>query len=347
MVAVTHRDADKFIGGQIAQIDLFLIFGTDAGLISERTRAVLKKCGLNPSNPEQIIRLEGDDIATNPGQLFEEAHGMGLFAEKRAIVIRAGAKQIVAPLETMLASPAADCKIMVQAGSLRKDAPLRVLATRARNAAAIECYPDQARDIENLIDAELKAAGLRIEPGARSALTGLLGDDRLSTRSELEKLILYAHGTGQVGELDVMSAVADASAFALDNVVFAAFSGDLAFLGDLATPIYSTNSEVFALLAAAARHAQILNQIRIDVEAGSSIETAIDRGAGRNMFGARRQQLVTQANQWRRQSIATCIEELNQATLDTRREPQLASAIAMQCLLMIARRYRMLRPYVR
>ena len=107
MVAVTHREADRFVTGAISQFDLFLIFGTDAGLISERTNTILKTTGVNPSSPDQVTKIDGDEIAGNPGLLFEEAHGMGLFADRRAIVIRAGSKQIITALETILESPAA------------------------------------------------------------------------------------------------------------------------------------------------------------------------------------------------------------------------------------------------
>lgn len=342
MVAVPHRDADRFISGALDQTDVFLLFGTDAGLVSERTSAILRRCGFNPSNPDQIIRIDGDDLASNPGKLFEEAHGIGLFAERRAIIIRAGSKQIAGPLEAILETPAPDCKILIQAGALRRDAPLRKLADRARNAAAIECYPDQARDIERLIDSTLKEAGLAIESDARSVLAGLLGDDRLSTRSELEKLVLYAHGRDRITEDDVLNAVADTSAFALDNIIFAAFSGDVAFLGDAGAEIYSTASELFALLAAATRYAHMLHQILIETEGGSRVEEAVDRHAGRTIFGARKDALIRQAKLWRRKDIAVCLADLGHATLATRQEAALANSIVMHTLLMIARRFRMI-----
>ena len=343
MVAVTHREADKFIAGSLTPFDLFLIFGTDAGLISERSSAILKRLGLNPANPDQINKIEGDEVASNPGYLFEEAHAIGLFAEKRAIILRPGARQIISAMQTILESPAADCKIIVQAGVLRRDAPLRVLATRAKNAAAIECYPDQARDIERLIDNEVKSAGMSIDAAARNALAGLLGDDRLSSRAEIEKLILYAHGKDRITEEDVIHAVADASAFAMDNIIYAAFSGDVGILGDQGSHVYATTSEIGGIIAAAYRHANMLNQLRVEVDNGSSVDSAIERSAARSVFGARKEALTAQVKTWRRDALVQCIVELNQTTLDSRRESGLANAIGMQSLLMIARRFRALR----
>ncbi len=343
MVAVTHRDADRFVASRNPAIDLYLVFGSDSGLISERVQSILKSSGLNPANPDQISKIDGDEIANNPGLLFEEAHGISLFAEKRAILIRAGGKQINSALEAIIEAPASDCKIIVLAGSLRKDAPLRTLATRAKNAAAIECYPDQAADLERLIDNELAKGGLSIDPAARHVLVGLLGDDRLSTRAELEKLVLYAHGKERIAESDVMNAVADASVLALDNIVFSVFSGSLSFLGDVGSQVYTSSSEVFPLISAATRHCQLLNLIRIEVEAGVSLDNAVERNAGRIVFGARRKTLSYQAGYWRSAALSQCYSDLVHSTLETRREPNLSSAIVMNALLTIARRCQTLR----
>jgi DNA polymerase-3 subunit delta len=343
VVAIAHRDADKFVAGSLDHIHVLLLFGTDAGLISERTNAILRRCGLNPANPDQVTRFEGDDLAVNPGQLYDESHGIGLFAEKRAIIVRTGSRQIIGPIETALESPVQDCKIIIQAGQLRRDAPLRKLFERPGHAASIECYPDQTRDIERLVDQSMKEAGLQIEPAARAALIALLGDDRLSTRGEIEKLVLYAHGRKQVTEADVIEAVADASAFATDQIIYAAFSGDMDFLGEDGTQVYINSGESFALLAAAMRHALMLHQIIIEAESGVRADDLITRYAGRTVFGARKDALIRQIKQWRRTEIALCIEELSRTTLDTRREANLASSIVMQTLLMVARRFRALR----
>jgi DNA polymerase-3 subunit delta len=99
---------------------------------------------------------------------------------------------------------------VIEAGSLKKDHALRKLVERLREAAAIECYPDSKQDLERLIDTDVRAAGLKIEPDAKAALVQSLGGDRLTTRSELDKLITYAHGAGTITREDVDLLVADA-----------------------------------------------------------------------------------------------------------------------------------------
>jgi DNA polymerase-3 subunit delta len=106
--------------------------------------------------------------------------------------VKAGGRNIAPAVEALIACSSPDCRVVIEAGDLRKTAPLRAVCERAKNAAALICYADGERDIARLIDDEMRAAGLTISAEARSALVPLLGGDRLASRHEMRKLALYA-----------------------------------------------------------------------------------------------------------------------------------------------------------
>ncbi|MFN7131973.1 MAG: hypothetical protein ACK4N5_07815, partial [Myxococcales bacterium] len=58
-------------------------------------------------------------------------------------------------------------------------------------------------DLDRIIDEETAAAGLRIADEARAALKALIGSDRMISRSEVQKLCLYAEGKSDIGIDDV------------------------------------------------------------------------------------------------------------------------------------------------
>src|SRR5690606_6936831 len=130
---------------------------------------------------------------------------------------------ILPALEPVLATPPSDAWIVIEAGELRKTAPLRRRIEAARTAAAIGCYAEA--DLDRMIDEELKAHGLGIAAEARQALKQSIGADRLQSRSEVRKLCLYA-GSGEIGLDDVRAIVADAGDSAVDDLLDAAALGD-------------------------------------------------------------------------------------------------------------------------
>src|SRR5580704_35269 len=225
MTAIKAADVDAFVARPDPKRPVVLVFGPDAGLVSERANALVKASVNDPNDPFALARLEGEDLTAEPSRLVEEAQTIPLLGGRRAVWVKAGSRNIAPAVEALLEVRDSECRVIIEAGDLRRNSPLRVLCERAKNAAALPCYADSERDRTRLIDDEMRAAGLELAPDARALLIPLLGGDRAASRNEIRKLALYARGQGQVGIDDVTAVVSDASALALDDIVDAAFPG--------------------------------------------------------------------------------------------------------------------------
>lgn len=140
MVALKGFDIDKFLARPHRPI--VLVFGPDAGLARERAEALVRMSVDDPRDPFQLARLDGDDLAGEPTRLVEEANTIPLFGGRRAVWVKAGARNFAPAVETLVAAPAPDCRVVIEAGDLKRNAPLRVICERARNAVALPCYVD-------------------------------------------------------------------------------------------------------------------------------------------------------------------------------------------------------------
>src|SRR5882762_10113694 len=228
MVALKSAEIESFVARPDPARAVVLIFGPDAGLVSERADAIIRASIDDPSDPFALVRLDGDALASDPARLADEAAAIPLFGGRRAIRVRAGSRNILPAVEGVLAAPLRDCRVVIEAGDLKRGAALRNVCERAKTAVAIPCYADADRDLGRLIDEELRGDNLTISADARAALVPLLGGDRRASRAELRKLVLYATGQKQIEVDDVIAVVADASALALDALVDAAFAGRIA-----------------------------------------------------------------------------------------------------------------------
>src|SRR5262247_4197523 len=225
MVALKGGEIDAFVARPDAARPAVLVFGPDLGLVRERAEAIIRASVDDPRDPFALVRLDGDDVAGDPARLVDEAQTVPLFGGRRAIHLRAGAKNILPAVEALLALTLRDCRVVIEAGDLKRSAPLRVVIERHKAAVALPCYADSERDLARLIDDEMRAAGLTITADARAALIPLLGSDRRASLGEIRKLALYAHGRDSVGLDDIFAVVADASSLGLDSIVDAAFAG--------------------------------------------------------------------------------------------------------------------------
>jgi len=333
MVAIKPAAVDAFVARPDPARPIVLVFGPDAGLVSERVDALVRASVDDVADPFALARLDGEQLVAEPSRLVEEAQTIPLFGGRRAVWVKAGARNIAPAVEALLALPDCQCRVVIEAGDLRRNAPLRALCERAKNAAALPCYADDERARTRLIDEEMRAAGLVLTPDALALLIPLLGGDRAASRSEIEKLALYARGRGEVGIDDVTAVVSDASALALDDIVDAAFAGRPAELEIQLAKARVAGSTSGSIFFAAQRHVAQLHKWRTAIERGGSF--SLD--AVQPPLHFRRKTAVEAAlKAWSATRLAAAMADLADAVLESRRKPALAETIVERALLSIA-----------
>lgn len=333
MVALKTSEADSYL--KRPSHPVVLIFGLDAGLVGERASALIQASVDDTNDPFSLVRLDGEDLTGNPYRLVEEANTVPLFGGRRAVHLKAGGRNILSAVEALLAAPSPDCRVVIEAGDLRKTAPLRSICEKAKNAAAIACYADDASGLARLLDEELKNSGLSITQDARSALMPFLGGDRQASRSEIRKLVLYAHGRKEITIEDIFAVVADASDLALDDVVDAAFAGKPADVEMHFKKARTAGTNPGTIMLAALRQTGSLHRLRLMVDGGASSDQAIN--AARPPLHFRRRSLVeTALRTWSSARLLRVFTQLSDTLLESRRQSDLAEALTQRALVGIA-----------
>lgn len=337
MTAVRSRDAERFVAAPPDSAFLFLVFGSDAGMVRERALALVEKRVDNRHDPFQFVEMSGEAVAADPLALLDEANTTPLFGGRRAILVDTGAKSVIPAITSLVAAPAADCTVVLTAGALRRDAPLRKLVEGAKQGAAIECQPDAEADLQALIDRSLRDAGLVASPEARGLLLGALGEDRLMSRAELGKLALYMHGREHVEAKDVEAIVAHASNIASDRVVTAAFGGR-ADIGAALEAYFAQDGDAQQLLIGALRYAVALHRGRLAMERENGRPDAGVSALMRAGFGFMHRALMEeQLKNWSSARLGALIEPLRAAQTRARANAATAQMEAERALWSLAR----------
>jgi DNA polymerase-3 subunit delta len=335
MTAIKASDVDRFLAKPDPAQPIVLVFGPDAGLVRERVDALVRSSVDDPNDPFMLARIDGDELAGNPSRLVEEAHTIPLFGGRRAVLVKAGTRNIAAAVEAVIASPSNECRIVIEAANLGKSAPLRALCEKAKVAAVLPCYADNERALVQLIEEEMRAANLTIAPDARAALIALIGGDRLSSRNEIQKLALYARGKSSVDLADVTAVVADASDMALDDVVDAAFAGRTGETDGEFAKARASGASPAAIVSAAIRHVANLHKMKMAIEGGDSIDIVMKRAAPPVHF-TRERRVGEALRAWTPARLLRAMEHLAEASLEMRRNAALSETIALRTLLSLA-----------
>ena len=339
MAQLKAHEFDRYLSSAAGRHRLFLVYGPDRGLVSERAARLAERSGADMQDPFSVIRLDADDLRGDPGRLADEVNAIGLFGGARLIWLRgAGNDRSLATSVAAIADGiSADTTVIIEAGELKKGATLRKAAEDAPGALAIPCYADEGRDVQALIDEELASAGLRITPGARERLAEALGGDRLASRGELRKLALYCHAGDQITEADVVASVGDAAALSVDDAVDAVLVGDAAALDTALQRIVASKTGIFSVLLACLRQFQALDRLKTEMTASGRSASQIVASA-RQIHFRRRPAVESALSVWQPHALAQALDHMHRAVLEMRRRPELENDIARQSLMAVTAR---------
>ncbi len=318
-----------------------VVYGPDRGLVAERGRIFAEACGVPLDDPFSVIRLQAAEIDADPGRLLGELRTLAMFAARRLVWVRdAGAqKELVEALATIEAGET-DAILLVEAGDLRKSSPLRTAAEGGRQTIALPCYADDSRSLDALIDADCTAAGKTLTLDARAALRARLGGDRLASRGEIEKLLLYAGEATRIEAEDVEAIIGDASAQSVDAVVDAVLNGDVAGFDRAFSKAIQSGQHPFVALSAMMRQFQSLVLMRAAMDRDGKSAAAAVSAARPPVFFVRKGLVETALQRTGGNALAAGLERLQAAVLATRRYPDIADEHARLALLALTLGFR-------
>jgi DNA polymerase-3 subunit delta len=338
MAEVKSHEFDRFAEKSAELYKIFVIYGPDRGLVSERAALIAGKTGISQDDPFAMLKLDVSDLQGDPGRLLDEVNSMGLFGGSKLVWLRGAAneKSLLDAMQVLADGPAPANILIVEAGDLKKGSGLRKIAEPSRSIAVIPCYADDIKALNSLIDSELGSEGLRISPSARQRLLELLGGDRIASRNEIRKLALYCRGTGMVEEAQIDEIIGDASAVSADEAVDAILGGDLPALHRAIQKIVSSKTPVFLVLQSCLKQFQLLDLMKAEMEEKKLQTAQVMMTLGRHIHFKRKPIIEKALRTWSSPALARETERLQAAILMSRQRQSLEPNIAFHTLMATA-----------
>lgn len=341
MVAIKAAAVDRFVQRPDPGITAVLVYGPDRGLVSERTRSLLAKYASNADDPFEVSILDETDIAKSPSLLIDELNAIAFGSPRRTVLVRSGSAPPPSNLADVLAAPRQGV-LLVEAGDLKPGSAARKAFEAAKDAAALPCYADSPGTLSGLITSSLGQMQQTINADAMDALRSRLGADRLSSRAEIEKLMLYAGAGAHITIDDVDAATADAGEVTLDALVDAigeGRAGKAELAHERATQAGMAPAQI---LSATIRHFLRLHECAVGYESGNSIDRVIG-GLRPPVHFKRKDSFARQLRRWPEQTVRQALTHLAEAEIDGRISP-VSGASTSRTLLRLMMLPRPVRP---
>jgi DNA polymerase-3 subunit delta len=214
---------------------------------------------------------------------------------------------------------------------------LRTLLEKAEDAAVIACRPPEPAALAAEIRAVLHAGGVTADSDVLRWLESRLGADLLVTRSEIEKLALYAGSGGRVDIAAAQLCVGDLAGLSVDDAVFAATAGDVAAADRSLEIALTEGATPVAVVRAALLHVQRLHRARIAMRDGATLGEAV-KGARPPVFFRREPDFQRALAAWTEPALAVAAGRLFEADRACKRTGAPGETICRNAVIGLAQR---------
>ena len=317
-----------------------LIHGADRSAVYELCQRVVKKVTGSSDESLSVSRLTEAQIAGSLGRLQEEFSSISMFGGNRVIWVSGAGDALVKAIEPILASKSTGNLILLDAEALSKSSRLRKLFETDPRAASVALFEESPQELRQRLAGLIKASGLKIDEEAMLRLLDFISLERAVAESETLKLITYCQNQETISLEDVQAICGDTSDASLDELMDAVFEGNLVSIDRYMMSISGSASGGRGILAATLQHVTKLQTMAVQISLGSSTDSVV-HAPRFGIFFKRRASVSQQLRTWDGDALFGAAESISGAVLQTRKYPDLDSAIVSRTLLALGRSARL------
>jgi len=298
-VKANKGQIERALDAPPTDIRLFLLHGPDeAG-----SRALAERLERAMGPEAERIDLDSATLKGDPARLADEAASISLFGGARHIrVAITSADDSLPAVEALLAANVAGNPVVAIAGTLRGTSALLKRALAEPAIMVFASYAPEGQDAERLAQAMARDAGLRLASvDVARRLTAAANNDRAVLAREIEKFAAYLDAApDRPAELDhaALDALsADADEGDMSRLVDAVMGGERGAAAAELARLGSVGMEGIPLIRAVMKRAQLLGQLRAEVEQGNSVD-AVMTSSGKAIFWKEKASVQRQLQRW-------------------------------------------------
>lgn len=288
----------------------YLFHGPDEAGAAELSARLARALG---SGVERVD-MEPKALRDGPGRLADEAASLSLFGDRRYIRITGADDGLAEAVTLLLEAPRSENPVVAIGPGLKTSSKLVKLAIAAPHAVAYACYIPEGMEATRLATNLAREHGLRLAGDVAQQLAFAAAGDRSVLAREIEKIALYLDAAPErprEADFRAVEAIgADLTDAELSNAIDAVVEGRVADIGTELARLEAAGSSGIALLRQLTRRLMMLAELRIEVDAGLSIDAAMEK---QRVFFREKPATARALKRWNAAQLARAIERARAA----------------------------------
>jgi DNA polymerase-3 subunit delta len=249
-----------------------LVYGPEESVVKYRCDFIAKKIVTDLTDPFLVTHLGKERLAEDKSILADEFYSISMLGGRKLIWIKDAESQAGQALKTLCSEndfhKNSDNFILIQAGDLEKNSPLRKIAEAEPSFAAIACYEDNDQTSRKFIENELQKNRLIFNRSIVDFLLNRFGRNRQIIASEIEKIALFLGDEKQLTEETIEKVTLEQQENSIEEFIANFYSKKFSPAFIQLEKLLNSGSEPIMLIRFLSNYLQKIYHARIQIDSG-------------------------------------------------------------------------------
>lgn len=303
--------ADNFV--RDLKTNSVLIYGNDVGGVKAMAKRITKKFLGDEDEQESLVLLGADNIKDDPEIIITELNSKSFFSNKKIVILDDAPDGAIEVIERAISQINQDSFLLVCGGEMKKESKIRKFYEGSKNLTALLCYKEEGANLKRQISDFMRLHNVQTDYDTLEYLTANLGEDKLITQNELEKILIYLGDSKTLNLDDVTQILADNSDMALNDIAFAISCKNVKLLEKSLARAFADNAASIAVVRAALWHFNRLLTAKMMIKNGMQMDSVIE---SLRLFYKHKEQFKLSLRNWSEERLIKAVKALTQLELD-------------------------------
>ena len=318
---------------EFLKYNFYLLYGENVG-IKKDIKGLIKKIITEKEDDIEVLTLYENEIIEKDENFFNFAYSGSLFANKKIITIYNATDKILDRLKNVYDKKQDNLILIIFSDTLEKKSKLRVFFEKDKETICIPCYLDNERDLENIVQLELKKNNIFLSREAINLLIEKSNSDRNNLRNEIEKIKTYSLNKKKIEFDELKSLINFSGDYKSDVLVNECLSGNILQYKKIISELYSNTVNQILLFRILSNKVQRLLKIKSQINETNSLDELINITKP-PIFWKEKAIVKKQLTRWSLFELKKIIININNIELLCKKNPQISKVIFFNFFLKI------------
>ncbi len=305
--------------------NFFLLYGENQGLKKEIKNFILSEISLVDKSVEKLNFYE-NDIINNEENFYNSIYSESLFSNKKIVIIHDASDKIIDKITEVYEKQPKDSFLIIFCSILEKKSKLRIFFEKEKKTICIPCYLDNERDLETILQFELKKNNISLSREALNLLIEKSNSDRDNLRNEIEKIKSYSLNKKTIEINEIKSLINFSGDYKSDVLINECLCGNINGFKKSLSELYLSTVNQILLFRILSNKIQRLLRMKEQETQNNNIDSLINSSKP-TIFWKEKPLVKKQLVIWDLENLKKVINNINNTELLCKKNPQISKSI--------------------